>query len=119
MEQVRLGTAGLEVSRVSLGMMSYYAGAASRPWMLDEAAADPIVRRAVEGGITFFDTADMYSQGGSEVVTGRLLAKLLSREELVVATKVNHPDDTGPERPRPLAQAHPLGDRRVADTARP
>ena len=96
MEQVRLGTAGLHVSRVSLGMMSYYAGAASRPWMLDEAAAEPIVRRAVEGGITFFDTADMYSQGGSEVVTGRLLAKLLSREELVVATKVYHPMTPGP-----------------------
>ena len=56
MEQVRLGTSGLHVSRVCLGMMSYYAGAASRPWMLDEAAAEPIVRRAVEGWITFFDT---------------------------------------------------------------
>src|ERR671915_1201006 len=61
MEQVRLGGTGLYVSRVCLGMMSYYAGEASRPWMLDEAAAEPIVRRAVEGGITFFDTADMYS----------------------------------------------------------
>jgi aryl-alcohol dehydrogenase-like predicted oxidoreductase len=59
MKQVRLGATGLHVSRVCLGMMSYYAGAASRPWMLDEAGAEPIVRRAVEGGITFYDTADM------------------------------------------------------------
>ena len=96
MEQVRLGTTGLHVSRVCLGMMSYSAGTASRPWMLDEAAAEPIVRRAVEGGITFFDTADMYSDGGSELVTGRLLPKLLTRDELVVATKVYFPMTPGP-----------------------
>jgi 1-deoxyxylulose-5-phosphate synthase len=107
MEQVRLGTTGLHVSRVCLGMMSYYAGAASRPWMLDEAAAEPIVRRAVEGGITFFDTADMYSQGGSEVVTGRLLPKLLSRDELVIATKVYFPMTPGPNG-RGLSRKHIL-----------
>ena len=107
MEQVRLGTTGLHVSRVCLGMMSYYAGAASRPWMLDEAAAEPIVRRAVEGGITFFDTADMYSDGGSEVVTGRLLPKLLSRDELVVATKVYFPMTPGPNG-RGLSRKHIL-----------
>jgi 1-deoxyxylulose-5-phosphate synthase len=96
MEQVRLGTTGLHVSSVCLGMMSYSAGTASRPWMLDEAVAEPIVRRAVEGGITFFDTADMYSDGGSELVTGRLLPKLLTRDELVVATKVYFPMTPGP-----------------------
>jgi 1-deoxyxylulose-5-phosphate synthase len=64
--------------------------------MLDEAAAEPIVRRAVEGGITFFDTADMYSNGASEVATGRLLPKLLSRDELVIATKVYFPMTPGP-----------------------
>ncbi|HSC90217.1 MAG TPA: aldo/keto reductase [Gaiellaceae bacterium] len=95
MEQVRLGSTGLHVSRVCLGMMSY-ATDPTRPWMLDEAAAEPIVRRAVEGGITFFDTADVYSNGGSEVVTGRLLPKLLSRDELVVATKVYFPTTPGP-----------------------
>ena len=107
MEQRRLGTTGLHVSPICLGMMSYYAGTASRPWMLDEAAAEPIVRRAVEGGITFFDTANMYSQGGSEVATGRLLTKLLSREELVVATKVYFPMTPGPNG-RGLSRKHIL-----------
>jgi aryl-alcohol dehydrogenase-like predicted oxidoreductase len=59
MEHVRVGGTGLHVSRICLGMMSYASGAGGRPWTLDEAAAEPIVRRAVEGGITFFDTADM------------------------------------------------------------
>jgi aryl-alcohol dehydrogenase-like predicted oxidoreductase len=87
MEYVNLGNTGLRVSRVCLGMMSFGAHE-SRPWALPEADAEPIVRRAVEGGITFFDTADVYNGGQSEVVTGRILPKLLSREELVVATKV-------------------------------
>ena len=63
--------------------------------MLDEDAAEPIVRAAVEGGITFFDTADVYSGGASEVATGRLLPKFLSRDELVVATKVCMPVSPG------------------------
>src|SRR5438270_1793602 len=95
MEQVRLGSTGLHVSRLCLGMMSY-AVEPGRPWMLDEEAATPIVRRAVEAGITFFDTADMYSSGSSEVVTGRLLRKLISRDEAVVATKVYFPMTPGP-----------------------
>jgi aryl-alcohol dehydrogenase-like predicted oxidoreductase len=97
MEQVRLGGTGLHVSRICLGMMSYASGVGGRPWTLDEAAAEPIVRRAVEGGITFFDTADMYSDGGSEVATGRLLRTLFGmREEYVVATKVYFPMGEGP-----------------------
>jgi 1-deoxyxylulose-5-phosphate synthase len=97
MEQVRLGGTGLHVSRICLGMMSYASGVGGRPWMLDEAAAEPIVRRAVEGGVTFFDTADMYSDGGSEVATGRLLRKLFGvREEYVLATKVYFPMTAGP-----------------------
>ena len=87
MEYVNLGHTGLRVSRVCLGMMSFGAHE-SRPWALAEADAEPIVRRAVEGGITFFDTADVYNGGQSEVVTGRILPKLLTREELVIATKV-------------------------------
>src|SRR5688572_23614848 len=59
-----------------------------RPWALGEEQAEPIVRRAVEGGITFFDTADVYNGGESEVITGRLLRRLLGREEYVLATKV-------------------------------
>jgi 1-deoxyxylulose-5-phosphate synthase len=107
MEQVRLGSSGLYVSRICLGMMSYYSGTASRPWMLDEDTAEPIVRQAVEAGITFFDTADMYSDGGSEVATGRLLRKFLSREELVIATKVYFPMTPGPNG-RGLSRKHIL-----------
>jgi aryl-alcohol dehydrogenase-like predicted oxidoreductase len=75
-------------------MMSY-GNDSDRPWVLDEDQADPIVRAAVEGGITFFDTADTYSAGASEVATGRLLPKYLSREEMVVATKVFMPVTPG------------------------
>jgi aryl-alcohol dehydrogenase-like predicted oxidoreductase len=106
-QQVRLGNTGLHVSRICLGMMSYYSGSASRPWMLDETAAEPIVRRAVEGGITFFDTADMYSDGGSEVATGRLVRKFLSREEVVIATKVYFPMGAGANE-RSLSRKHIL-----------
>jgi aryl-alcohol dehydrogenase-like predicted oxidoreductase len=89
MEYVNLGNTGLRVSRVCLGMMSF-GKHESREWTLDEAGAEPIVRRAVEGGINFFDTADVYNGGESEVLTGRLLARLFGmREEYVVATKVH------------------------------
>jgi aryl-alcohol dehydrogenase-like predicted oxidoreductase len=94
MKYVNLGRTGLRVSRVCLGMMSFGNGS-DRPWVLDEDAAEPIVRAAVEGGITFFDTADTYSGGASEVATGRLLPKFLSRDELVVATKVFMPMTPG------------------------
>ncbi len=89
MDYVNLGRTGLRVSRVCLGMMSYGTHE-SRPWTLDEQAAEPILRRAAEGGINFYDTADVYNGGQSEVLTGRLLRKLFGmREEYVVATKVN------------------------------
>ncbi len=89
MQYVNLGATGLRVSRICLGMMSY-GKHESREWTLDEAQAEPILRRAVEGGVNFFDTADVYNGGESEILTGRLLAKLWSiREEYVVATKVN------------------------------
>jgi aryl-alcohol dehydrogenase-like predicted oxidoreductase len=106
MHQIRLGNSGLHVSRLGLGMMSY-GNDANRAWMLDEAAAEPLVRRAVEGGFTFFDTADMYSDGASEVLTGRLLRKLLSRDEVVIATKVYFPMTPGPNG-RGLSRKHIL-----------
>ena len=106
MDQVRLGASGLHVSRVCLGMMSYGNGS-DRPWVLDEAAAEPIVRQAVEGGITFFDTADVYSQGASEVATGRLVGRLLSRDEVVIATKVHGAMTPGPNG-RGLSRKHIL-----------
>jgi aryl-alcohol dehydrogenase-like predicted oxidoreductase len=88
-------------------MMSYHAGEPGRPWMLTEIEAEPIVRRAVEAGITFFDTADTYSAGGSEVVTGRLLGKYIPRDELVLATKVYSPMTPGPNG-RGLSRKHLL-----------
>jgi aryl-alcohol dehydrogenase-like predicted oxidoreductase len=103
-EYVNLGSTGLRVSRVCLGMMSFGAHE-SRPWALPEADAEPIIRRAVEGGITFFDTADVYNDGQSEVVTGRVLPKLLTREEMVVATKVNGRTMPG-ENGRGLSRKH-------------
>ncbi|GGL13505.1 aldo/keto reductase [Planomonospora parontospora] len=96
MEYVRLGTTGLKVSRVCLGMMSYGDPARWGEWVLDEASAEPIVRRAVEAGVTFFDTADVYSQGASEEVTGRLLARRFPRrDDYVLATKVFFPMGEG------------------------
>jgi aryl-alcohol dehydrogenase-like predicted oxidoreductase len=94
MQYVSLGASGLRVSRVCLGMMSF-GNDSDKPWVLDEQAAEPIVRAAVDGGITFFDTADTYSQGASEIATGRLLSKLLTREEYVLATKVFMPMTPG------------------------
>jgi aryl-alcohol dehydrogenase-like predicted oxidoreductase len=89
MDYVNLGRTGLRVSRVCLGMMSY-GKHEGREWTLDEQGAEPIIRRAIDGGINFFDTADVYNGGQSEVVTGRLLSKLFGmREEYVVATKVH------------------------------
>lgn len=92
MNYVNLGASGVRVSRIALGMMTY-GTPAWRPWVLDEAAARPIVRRAVELGINFFDTADMYSGGISEEVTGRLVKELMPRDEAVIATKLFHPVD--------------------------
>ena len=107
MEYVRLGTSGLKVSRIALGMMSY-GDPKSRPWILSEADAEPIVRRAVEAGVTFFDTADMYSFGVSEEVTGRLLARLLPRrDDYVLATKVYYPMGPRPT-DRGLSRKHIL-----------
>ena len=104
MEHVNLGKTGLRVSRLCLGMMSF-GPHESRPWALGEAQAEPIVRSAVEGGITFFDTADVYNGGQSEVITGRVLRKLLTREEYVLATKVHGQTMPG-ENGRGLGRKH-------------
>jgi 1-deoxyxylulose-5-phosphate synthase len=104
---LNLGNTGLRVSRVCLGMMSF-GRHESRRWALDEAAAEPIVKRAVDGGVIFFDTADVYNGGQSEIVTGRLLRKLFgSREEYVVATKVHGRTMPG-ENGRGLSRKHVL-----------
>jgi aryl-alcohol dehydrogenase-like predicted oxidoreductase len=96
MRYARLGSSGLKVSRIALGMMSY-GSQTERRWHLREDDAEPIVRRAVEAGVTFFDTADMYSDGMTEEITGRLLAKLFPhRDDYVLATKVYFPMGPGP-----------------------
>ncbi len=92
MDYVNLGKTGIRVSRICLGMMTY--GTSQwRPWILDEAEARPIVQRAVELGINFFDTADMYSAGASEELTGKFLREFTRRDEVVIATKVFFPVD--------------------------
>ncbi len=96
MKYQRLGGSGLKVSRICLGMMSY-GSQKERAWHLDEIDAEPIVRRAVEAGVTFFDTADTYSDGLTEEITGRLLGKLFRRrDDYVLATKVYFPMGRGP-----------------------
>jgi len=92
MEYVNLGPTGLKVSRIALGMMTY-GSSRWRPWVFDADDARPIVRRAVELGINFFDTADMYSAGMSEVLTGKFLREFMRRDEVVVATKAFFPVD--------------------------
>jgi aryl-alcohol dehydrogenase-like predicted oxidoreductase len=107
MQYVRLGRSGLKVSRIGLGMMSY-GDPSSQAWALREDEAEPIVRQAVEAGITFFDTADMYSDGASEQITGRLLAKLFPRrDDYVLASKVYYPTGQGPN-DRGLSRKHIL-----------
>ncbi len=91
MQYVRLGNTGLQVSRLALGCMSY--GVPSRgthPWTLDEEASRPFLKRALEAGINFLDTANSYSDGTSEEIVGRAVRELTRRDEVVIATKVYH-----------------------------
>ncbi|HZI94433.1 MAG TPA: aldo/keto reductase [Patescibacteria group bacterium] len=97
MKRTRFGRTGLEVSRLCLGCMSY-GDPAWRPWILDEEKARPHFRAAFDIGINFFDTADMYSHGRSEEVTGRILTQMAAREDYVLATKVFFPVTKGPNR---------------------
>jgi aryl-alcohol dehydrogenase-like predicted oxidoreductase len=103
---VNLGHTGLRVSRVCLGMMSF-GRHDDRPWALGEEEAEPIIRRAAEGGVMFYDTADVYNGGESEVLTGRILSKLFTREEYVLATKVHGQTMPG-ENGRGLGRKHVL-----------
>ena len=92
MDYVRLGSTGLKVSRLCLGTMTY-GTPAWRPWVLDEATSRPFIKRALEHGINFFDTANMYSRGVSEEVVGRALREFARRDQVVIATKVFYPVD--------------------------
>jgi len=89
MEYVRLGKSGLKVSRICLGCMTYgNPEKGTHPWALDEEQSRPFIQQALELGINFFDTANVYSQGASEEILGRALRDLAKRDEVVVATKV-------------------------------
>ena len=97
MEYVKLGNTGLEVSRICLGCMGF--GDAERwihPWVLDEERSRPIIKKALELGINFFDTANSYSGGASEEIVGRALKDYANRDEVVIATKVYFPMRKGP-----------------------
>src|SRR4029078_1587642 len=97
MEYTKLGSSGLTVSRIALGCMSF--GDTSRgfsQWALDDTAAEPIFRQALDLGITFWDTANVYGFGSSEEIVGRAIAKYTSREDVVLATKVHFPMHRGP-----------------------
>ncbi|MFF1768357.1 aldo/keto reductase [Streptomyces sp. NPDC058249] len=97
MEYVKLGSTGLDVSRICLGCMSFgLPGRGVHEWTLDEEASRPLIRQALEAGITFFDTANVYSDGTSEEIVGRVLADLARRDEIVIASKVNGAMHDGP-----------------------
>ena len=96
MEYIRLGTSGLEVSRIAVGCMSWGDGGRTRPWTRDESFAEETIRAALDAGINFFDTANVYSQGTSEEFTGRSLWQHADREDVVLATKVHGRMRPGP-----------------------
>lgn len=105
MKFVKLGSTGLDVSRLCLGCMTFGdPDAGTHPWTLDEDASRPIIRHAVEQGINFFDTANSYSAGTSEVIVGKLLKEFTRREETVVATKVFFPANMWEGSKRPNEQ---------------
>jgi len=106
MQYTHLGRAGIQVSRICLGTMTY--GTSKwRPWVLNEEPSRPFIRRALELGINFFDTADMYSDGLSEEVLGRAIGEFARREEVVIATKVYFPMGSS-QNERGLSRLHIL-----------
>ena len=97
MQYTKLGRTGLDVSRIALGCMSYgEPGRGGHAWTLDEESSRPFIRQALDAGINFFDTANVYSDGTSEEIVGRALAEMGRRDELVIATKVHSRMRPGP-----------------------
>ena len=97
MQTTRLGRTGLEISRLCLGCMSYgEPGRGNHPWTLGESASRPFLRRALDLGFNFFDTANVYSDGSSEEIVGRALTEYAPRDAVVIATKVNGRMHAGP-----------------------
>ncbi|GAA3833079.1 aldo/keto reductase [Nocardioides panacisoli] len=96
MDYVRLGSTGLEVSPICVGCMSWGDPAKGRPWTLQENEARPLIQQAIEAGVNFFDTANVYAAGSSEEITGRALADFAQRDNIVLATKVHGRMSDGP-----------------------
>jgi aryl-alcohol dehydrogenase-like predicted oxidoreductase len=97
MDYIKLGTTGLDVSPIAIGAMTYGEPGRGHPvWSLSEEDSRPLIRHAVDAGINFFDTANMYSQGSSEEILGRALRDFADRDDLVIATKLRHPMRSGP-----------------------
>jgi 1-deoxyxylulose-5-phosphate synthase len=107
MEYIRLGSTGMKVSRICLGCMSYGQASERSQWVLDEEQSRPYIQRALEQGINFFDTADVYANGTSEEYLGRALRDFAKRDEVVIATKVRQPMGQGPN-DRGLSRKHIL-----------
>src|SRR5579872_4061854 len=104
MDYVNLGSTGLKVSRICLGTMTY-GSKRWREWVLEEQESRPFIERALEQGINFFDTADMYSDGASEEIVGRALKDFAPRDQVVLATKVFNPMGDDPNQ-RGLSRKH-------------
>ncbi|MCI0884416.1 MAG: aldo/keto reductase, partial [Chloroflexi bacterium] len=104
MQYIQLGTTGLRVSRICLGTMTY-GSSKWRDWILEEEDSKPFYKKALEAGINFFDTADVYSLGVSEEITGRALKEYAKRDDVVIATKVFSPMGGGPNQ-RGLSRKH-------------
>ena len=97
MRYIKLGTTGLDVSPVAIGAMTYGDPGRGHPvWSLDEETSRPLIKHALEAGINFFDTANMYTYGSSEEILGRALAEFGDRDVVVIATKLRHPMHPGP-----------------------
>ena len=97
MRYIKLGTTGLDVSPVAIGAMTYGDPGRGHPvWSLDEEASRPLIKHALDAGINFFDTANMYSYGSSEEILGRALRDFANRDDVVIATKLRHPMRPGP-----------------------
>src|SRR6202050_5479461 len=97
MRYVKLGSTGLDVSPIAIGATTYGDPNRGHPmWSLDEEASRPLIKHALDAGINFLDTANMYSQGSSEEILGRALKDFANRDDIVIATKLRHPMRSGP-----------------------
>ena len=97
MRYIKLGATGLDVSPIAIGAMTYGDPGRGHPvWSLDEETSRPLIKHALEAGINFFDTANLYSGGSSEEILGRALRDFADRDEVVIATKLRHPMRPGP-----------------------